>query len=65
MGGSNQSGKTESLFGGGEGSGLVGTACQQIFLKISQSHEPNTFFEIEVSMFEIYNEKVHDLLESK
>ena len=42
--------------------GIVPISCEEIFNRINENKDPNLHFEVEVSMLEIYNEKVQDLL---
>ena len=46
----------------GNNKGIVPISCEEIFNTINQNKVPNLYFEVEVSMLEIYNEKVKDLL---
>ncbi|KAG7199240.1 hypothetical protein KM043_018109 [Ampulex compressa] len=43
-----------------EGSGVIPRFCQEIFARVSKNVETTTT--VEISYFEIYNEKIHDLL---
>ncbi len=45
--------------------GLIPRLCDAIFERIALNEDTNTCFKIEVSYMEIYNEKVHDLLDPK
>ena len=56
------SGKSYSMVGYGANKGIVPISCEEIFKRISQNKDPSTHYEVEVSMLEIYNEKVQDLL---
>ena len=56
------SGKSYSMVGYGENKGIVPISCEEIFKRISKNEDSNLHYEVEVSMLEIYNEKVHDLL---
>jgi kinesin family protein 13 len=42
--------------------GIVPISCDEIFKRIDQTKGPNKAYEVSVSMLEIYNEKVQDLL---
>ena len=42
--------------------GIVPISCEEIFTRIAKNDNPNKEFEVQVSMMEIYNEKVQDLL---
>ena len=56
------SGKSYSMVGYGANKGIVPISCEEIFKRISNNKDPSTHYEVEVSMLEIYNEKVQDLL---
>ena len=56
------SGKSYSMVGYGANKGIVPISCEEIFKRISDNKDPSTHYEVEVSMLEIYNEKVQDLL---
>ena len=55
-------GKSYSMVGYGTNKGIVPISCEEIFKRISSNTDPSLHFEVEVSMLEIYNEKVQDLL---
>lgn len=52
------------MVGYGANKGIIPIACNKIFERISGSKDtnPNVTYEVQVSMLEIYNEKVQDLL---
>lgn len=50
------------MIGYGANKGIVPIACEEIFKRIEASQNPNKQYEVLVSMLEIYNEKVQDLL---
>jgi kinesin family protein 1 len=57
------SGKSYSMVGGdGESRGIVPRACEAMFARIDADTDPATTFKVEVSMLEIYMEKIKDLL---
>ena len=56
------SGKSYSMVGYGANKGIVPISCEEIFKRISDNKDPSIHYEVEVSMLEIYNEKVQDLL---
>ena len=56
------SGKSYSMVGYGENKGIVPISCEEIFKRIESNKDNNIHYEVEVSMLEIYNEKVQDLL---
>lgn len=42
--------------------GIVPISCEEIFKRISKNEDKNKEYEVNVSMLEIYNERVQDLL---
>ena len=56
------SGKSYSMVGYGSNKGIVPISCDEIFKRIAQNTDKEKTFEVQVSMLEIYNEKVQDLL---
>ena len=56
------SGKSYSMVGYGANKGIVPISCDEIFKRIGQNTDKDKTFEVQVSMLEIYNEKVQDLL---
>ena len=42
--------------------GIVPISCEEIFTRIAKNDDPNREYEVNVSMMEIYNERVQDLL---
>lgn len=56
------SGKSYSMVGYGTNKGIVPISCEEIFTRIANNKDATMKFEVEVSMLEIYNEKVQDLL---
>ncbi len=56
------SGKSYSMVGYGANKGIVPISCDEIFNRISSNTEADKSYEVQVSMLEIYNEKVQDLL---
>ena len=56
------SGKSYSMVGYGENKGIVPISCNEIFRRIGENKDQDKTFEVQVSMLEIYNEKVQDLL---
>ncbi|XP_026192396.1 kinesin-like protein KIF13A [Cyclospora cayetanensis] len=57
------SGKSYSMVGYGANKGIIVRACEEIFQRIEQNIYPNIRGEVSVSMLEIYNEQVQDLLQ--
>uniref|UniRef100_A0AAY4EY72 Kinesin-like protein KIF14 n=1 Tax=Denticeps clupeoides TaxID=299321 RepID=A0AAY4EY72_9TELE len=53
------SGKSYTMMGYGEEVGVIPRFCEDLFSRLSRSE---TTFHLEMSYFEIYNEKIHDLL---
>ena len=56
------SGKFYSMVGNGSNKGIVPISCDEIFKRIALNEDKEKNFEVQVSMLEIYNEKVQDLL---
>ena len=56
------SGKSYSMVGYGANKGIIPISCDEIFKRIGENKEPDKTYEVQVSMLEIYNEKVQDLL---
>ena len=56
------SGKSYSMVGYGANKGIVPISCDEIFRRIGENKDADKTFEVQVSMLEIYNEKVQDLL---
>ena len=56
------SGKSYSMVGYGANKGIVPISCEEIFNRINTNTDSEKSFEVLVSMLEIYNEKVQDLL---
>lgn len=56
------SGKSYSMVGYGANRGIVPVSCEDIFNRISKNTVAGLTFEVSVSMIEIYNECVQDLL---
>lgn len=46
----------------GKESGIIPRFFQEVFRRISESDQENIDYHVEISYFEIYNEKIHDLL---
>lgn len=56
------SGKSYSMVGYGANKGIVPISCEEIFRRIEENDNPDKRYEVTVSMVEIYNEAVQDLL---
>ena len=55
-------GKSYSMVGAPFNKGIVPISAEEIFRRIDNGEKPNINYEVTVSMLEIYNEKVQDLL---
>ncbi|CAK9086973.1 unnamed protein product [Durusdinium trenchii] len=55
-------GKSYSMVGYGNNKGIVPISCEEIFRRIGQEKDPQKRYEVTVSMIEIYNEAIQDLL---
>lgn len=56
------SGKSYSMMGYGVNKGIVPISGEEIFVRINRNTNPNLVYEVSMSMLEIYNERVQDLL---
>ena len=52
------SGKSYSMIGYGANKGIVPISCNEIFERMSKNDNPNLTYEVQVSMLEIYNERI-------
>lgn len=59
------SGKSYTMMGGQESKGIIPRLCDSLFDRIAKCQSPEQSYKVEVSYMEIYNEKVHDLLDPK
>ncbi|XP_069985793.1 kinesin-like protein KIF13A isoform X3 [Penaeus vannamei] len=59
------SGKSYTMMGTADNKGLIPRLCDTLFERIAASAQQSTSHKVEVSYMEIYNEKVHDLLDPK
>ncbi|XP_055998502.1 kinesin-like protein KIF13B isoform X3 [Ostrea edulis] len=61
------SGKSYTMMGSllSQAKGIIPRLCDLMFDRIAQLRSDDTSFKVEVSYMEIYNEKVHDLLDPK
>ena len=57
------SGKSYSMIGYGSNRGIIPIVCDEIFKKIGVNPDKTKSFEVMISMLEIYNETVRDLLQ--
>nr|XP_002736584.1 PREDICTED: kinesin-like protein KIF14-like [Saccoglossus kowalevskii] len=58
------SGKSYSIMGEQDNAGIVPRFSEELFCRIDNPLEEDVIFNTEISYFEIYNEKIHDLLAS-
>ncbi|XP_071481361.1 kinesin-like protein KIF14 [Diadema antillarum] len=56
------SGKSYTIMGSPEERGVIPRFCKDLFRRVEDPQEAHVSFKVEVSFFEIYNEKIHDLL---
>ncbi|XP_072516112.1 kinesin-like protein KIF14 isoform X1 [Salminus brasiliensis] len=59
------SGKSYTMMGFGEEAGVIPRFCEELFLRLSRAHNKEVTCHLEMSYFEVYNEKIHDLLVAK
>ncbi|GAB1598065.1 hypothetical protein Ahia01_000083400, partial [Argonauta hians] len=59
------SGKSYTMMGTADEKGIIPRLCDALFEKIASNDDPDLTYKVEVSYMEIYNEKVHDLLDPK
>ena len=57
------SGKSYSMVGDKINRGIIPIVCDKIFERIQENEDPNKEYHVELSMLEIYNEKLTDLLD--
>ncbi|XP_069800065.1 kinesin-like protein KIF14 [Dendropsophus ebraccatus] len=58
------SGKSYTMMGYNAHIGIIPRFCQELFDKINVLDQEEVSYHVEMSYFEIYNEKIHDLLSS-
>ncbi|RTG86659.1 uncharacterized protein DC041_0000507 [Schistosoma bovis] len=56
------SGKSYSMIGYGPNRGIVPIICEQLFDRIGKNNDPDKKFQVTLTMMEIYNEQIRDLL---
>uniref|UniRef100_A0A8C8R9V6 Kinesin-like protein KIF14 n=1 Tax=Pelusios castaneus TaxID=367368 RepID=A0A8C8R9V6_9SAUR len=56
------SGKSYTMMGFGEELGIIPRFCEDLFTQIAQMDTEQISCHLEMSYFEVYNEKIHDLL---
>ncbi|KAF0288712.1 Kinesin-like protein KIF13A [Amphibalanus amphitrite] len=59
------SGKSYTMMGGHDSRGLIPRLCDTLFDRVADRSDPGLTHKVEVSYMEIYNEKVHDLLDPR
>ncbi|XP_045481473.1 kinesin-like protein KIF13A isoform X2 [Harmonia axyridis] len=59
------SGKSYTMMGSQDNKGIIPRLCDSLFGKINNLQSSELSYKVEVSYMEIYNEKVHDLLDPK
>ncbi|KAL6435367.1 hypothetical protein ACFW04_005390 [Cataglyphis niger] len=59
------SGKSYTMMGSGDNKGIIPRLCDNLFDIIAKQQSSELTYKVEVSYMEIYNEKVHDLLDPK
>lgn len=59
------SGKSYTMMGTNDSKGIIPRLCDSLFESITEKQTDELCFKVEVSYMEIYNEKVHDLLDPK
>lgn len=58
-------GKSYSIVGYGANRGIIPMVCEEMFKRIDSNTNPTVSYQVTVSMLEIYNEQVRDLLNAK
>ncbi|NXU59423.1 KIF14 protein, partial [Turnix velox] len=56
------SGKSYTMMGFDEDQGIIPRLCEDLFTQIAQKDKQQILYHLEMSFFEVYNEKIHDLL---
>ena len=59
------SGKSYTMMGTQENKGIIPRLCDSLFGEIAKRQSPELSYKVEVSYMEVYNERVHDLLDPK
>uniref|UniRef100_A0A8C2A6D8 Kinesin-like protein KIF14 n=1 Tax=Cyprinus carpio TaxID=7962 RepID=A0A8C2A6D8_CYPCA len=59
------SGKSYTMMGFGEEAGVIPRFCKELFSRLSGTENKEISCRLEMSYFEVYNEKIHDLLVAK
>jgi kinesin family protein 1 len=58
-------GKSYTMSGTGANDGLIPNICDALFAQIAENKDPKLEFQVRISMLEVYNEKVRDLLNKR
>ncbi|NWT85290.1 KIF14 protein, partial [Lanius ludovicianus] len=56
------SGKSYTMMGFDEDRGIIPRLCEDLFNHIAQMDKEQVLYHLEMSFYEVYNEKIHDLL---
>ncbi|NXI01913.1 KIF14 protein, partial [Pachycephala philippinensis] len=56
------SGKSYTMMGFDEDQGIIPRLCEDLFNQIAQMDKEQVLYHLEMSFYEVYNEKIHDLL---
>ncbi|XP_014822861.1 PREDICTED: kinesin-like protein KIF14 [Poecilia mexicana] len=56
------SGKSYTMMGFEEEAGVIPRFCQELFMRLASMEDEEVKCHVEMSYFEVYNEKIHDLL---
>ncbi|XP_015423931.1 PREDICTED: kinesin-like protein KIF14 [Myotis davidii] len=56
------SGKSYTMMGFGEEPGIIPRFCEDLFAQVAKHQTQEVRYHLEMSFFEVYNEKIHDLL---
>ncbi|XP_052055961.1 kinesin-like protein KIF14 [Apodemus sylvaticus] len=59
------SGKSYTMMGLNEEPGIIPRFCEDLFAQIAKKQTSEVTYHLEMSFFEVYNEKIHDLLVCK
>ncbi|KAM7050042.1 kinesin-like protein KIF14 isoform 2-T2 [Molossus nigricans] len=59
------SGKSYTMMGFGEEPGIIPRFCEDLFAQVAKRQTQEVRYHLEMSFFEVYNEKIHDLLVGK
>ncbi|XP_058130913.1 kinesin-like protein KIF14 [Dasypus novemcinctus] len=59
------SGKSYTMMGFKEEPGIIPRFCQDLFAQVAKKQTQEVSYHVEMSFFEVYNEKIHDLLVCK